>query len=161
MDLQQLEEMVQKVEEIPSTIDLKQPLGEIRDYVWQETKKNFDAESSPDGVPWPELAESTKKRKKRQARQGRGSLKKLVETGVMKEAVTGDSPGAVNETTPTSWEGGVNVVDERGKDYPPIHDQGGPVIPQREFMGLTDAMQDKIADIAAEHVLKEVERVFG
>lgn len=95
---------------------------------------------SPDGTPWPALAESTVKRK--------GHSRILVDTTLLSESVINpEHPQHVREVLDTGLTFGTAVP------YGIFHQQGGPKLPRREFLGMNEESVDQVANRVADHAV--------
>lgn len=107
-----------------------------------ETKMNFHRGASPDGIPWVPL--------KRPRKKGQTRDKPLRDRGLLMASASANTsgPGAVRDVTTHSLEYGSSL------HYGGYHQTGTEFIPQRQWLGMTEATADKVARIVADFVAK-------
>jgi len=101
--------------------------------------------------PWKELAESTKRRK-----QAKGQpLTPLIATGRMRRAFVeqDSSPDSIIQIRPLEFIYGVNEGPD-GVFYGKFHQQGGPRLPKRPVLRITENVRQIIGDIIQGHIVK-------
>lgn len=153
--------------------DTKPLLRAMGVYLGGQAKRSFDEQRSPDGVPWkPRAMPRNRPRDRKAARSGRGTGQKLLrDTNLMMAAASASaaSPGSVYELTDTYLEQGVAMdrawwhqhgvlhpirpKTKRALSWPgaehPVKSTSG--IPARPFLGITDAMADRLALYALDY----------
>lgn len=83
--------------------------------VREDAKKNFDAGTSPDGVPWAPLKFT----------RARGGDKPLRDRGILMASMQGRGTGSVSIISGATLEQGTNL------DYAGIHQSGGVIVPTK------------------------------
>lgn len=120
--------------------------------------ENFDAATSPTGTKWPERADHNSKNPK--------SHPLLDDTGALRDAATGVGPGVIlrKEEDGTVLVVGVDKsVNQGGIPGAGVHNFGFPDknIPQREFLGVTEAAMDRVEQAAADWAAESVAVLIG
>lgn len=113
-----------------------------RPLILQNVRDNFTSSVSPDGVQWP-------------ARKIVGDGHPLlIDTGALLQAATGGGAGHVSQIGPRSMALGV----DESIPYAAIHNYGGETrpMPQREYMGASEATEEEIAEALADYLLPTV-----
>lgn len=119
------------------------------EYLELSVRDNFDAESSPDGVPWPSLSPRYAARK---AANPRAQAKTLAYSGALRDTIVALSGSDfVRLTSALSTPGG-------GYSLAAIHQFGAPrrKIPARPFLGVNGASGAEFADTD----VQEVQRIL-
>jgi phage gpG-like protein len=101
-------------------------------------RARFIAEISPDGIPWPALADSTIARKKKKGITN--PAKKLIETGAMYRAfgeISGRNAGLLAINTGLGFR--VGIDDPELTMRARVNNYGSFRVPAREFMGLSES----------------------
>lgn len=99
--------------------------------VFRDVIKHFELESGPDGK-WPEWSNSYRKK---MANIGKLSNKKLQDTGRLRQSFTEKEYRI--ESDAIVWFNPAKT--SKGFPYAYAHDTGGPILPQREFMWLSNS----------------------
>lgn len=102
----------------------------------------FREERAPDGTPWPKL------------KHRRGKI--LQDTGKLRGSITGVGRGAgqgFDRRTRLSMEVGTNI------DYGKFHQYGTSSIPKREFLGVSDHLADRMAELAGDWLEAELGKI--
>ena len=157
IDIGELGERIRRVAEV-ADVSYEPALRQVAVLLASETKQNFESSREPDGRPWKPL----------KVRKG----KPLVDTGLLMASiaaaarsldtttpqtpveVTGGAESQI-DITPTSLVFGTRV------DYASYHQFGTGRIPAREFLGITDAMVDKIGLIAEDFAEQTIIDALG
>ncbi len=107
----------------------------------QSVRDNFTSSASPDGSDWPP-----------RKRIGDGHPL-LIDTGALLQAATDGGSGHIERLEPRGLVKGVQggVV-----PYAAVHNYGGLVMPQREFMGLHDRGEQAVSELLADFVTQEL-----
>lgn len=122
----------------PSSVLMKELGGIISATVFQDIIDHFQQEEGPDG-PWNEWSVSYRKQMER---IGKGNNRILQDTGRLRNSFTPGNYRAQSD--------GVLFFNpaktKRGFPYAAAHDEGGPKLPQRRFMWLSDAALENVAE---------------
>jgi len=113
-------------------IDLSEPMRDVEQLLVEKTREGIESACSPDGTPWPDLAESTLKQRLREG----GDTKPLQHLLDYIES-SSDSRGASLEITHPAAA---------------YQDAGTDRIPARPLVGVTAETADRIAEIIGDHV---------
>jgi phage gpG-like protein len=145
-----------------------------------ESKGCFDQSRDPDGNPWAALRRPRERKRDKRARGGGGGQKPLRDSDVLMLSVTARGEGHVEELGPTSLRWGTNLpyagTHQEGKTIRVPEwraEQGGKPrvfkaadgkavftrhirayeveIPARPFLGVTDRLAGRMADMAADY----------
>lgn len=139
---------------IDAGINPRPALLEIGEELVDSTKKRFESQSGPDGVPWERNSELTKSRKggRDQPLTHDGALGKEIYYDV----VGGDTleVGSTMEYAGTQQFGAKQGQFGRSKRNTPI--PWGD-IPARPFIGISDADEEKIIDIFNDYLQNQIE----
>lgn len=135
----------------PPKLDFTEPLKEVRDIIRRETLDNFLGQHDPDGIPWAEWSESTRRRN-REPRKGRltghaSRSRILFETGALE-----GSFGDVDELSSTRLRWG---TDDHVAAFHQTADDGirdAHHMPERPMIGINDRMEAEIEEIVANYV---------
>lgn len=112
--------------------------------VYRDVITHFREEEGPDG-PWAAWSEAYDARMRA---RGRGGNKILQDSGHLRQAFQPSSVRSAKEGL--VWFN--NATTRAGFPYAFAHDEGGGQLPQREFMWLSDAAMDKIAEVGANYL---------
>lgn len=142
---------------------MPQTVADTAVYLGSITRRRFMTSTDPGGNPWPEL-KRPRNRKRDKAAKGGSGQKPLWDTATLMNSASGQegATDSVSRTTAWSVEQGTNL------DYAAVHNFGhtfhrttcfgkptrpyDQVIPQREFIGITEQDADRIAEIAADNL---------
>ncbi len=126
--------LAQRIRTIRANLSLPVLTNEIGELLLQRTLRRFDAEVTPDGDDWAELADTTHKRK---ASLGYGGENKLVRTSKMRGAIA-IIRGSVEGSTFTNTGAGlrIGIDDSEVAGYARIQNNGNGRIPARRFLGI-------------------------
>ncbi|MBF0175368.1 MAG: phage virion morphogenesis protein [Magnetococcales bacterium] len=124
--------------------NLRPAMRQVAGVLADEAEQAFARETSPEGKPWPGLAESTEKQREKEGKWPGPILQ-----------VLGRLAGSVQqEYGPDHASVGTNVI------YARIHQLGGEAgrghkvyIPPRPFLGLSPSGQGEILDILQRHLM--------
>lgn len=137
-----------------ATFDFRLTLKDFSVQLAAWGKQSFDQSRAPDGSPWKPLKRARNRRRDRRARKrgGGSGQKPLRDTGVLMASMsaTAGAKGGVRIFGQASLEQGTAV------EYAAFHQQGTRHIPARPFAGLTAAMVDRLGDIAADRVARQI-----
>lgn len=116
--------------------DLTKPMTSIGEYLLTVTDQRFETETDPDGVPWKPLSPYTLRLKREL-----GLLPNILQaTGAMKRSITYAADlDSVRVGTDVS--------------YAPKHQFGLEGLPQRAFLGVSEADEAVILGILEEYIL--------
>jgi phage gpG-like protein len=129
----------------PGTVDYTRALTAVSVYLWAQAKRCFVTSSTPDGVPWPPFKRTPSRRR------GGRSAKLLIDTGLLMASTSArNARGAVRNMTRNTLEQGSNLF------YAGFQNDGTRAIPARPFVGITAAMADRIADIVADDIERQL-----
>ena len=107
----------------------------------------FQAEAGPDGDAWPELAQATIDRK------GHDTI--LVDTTRLRTSLVGGGGGdAIRDTFDEGPNAGLTFG--TSVEYSIFHQEGGPNLPQREHVGLSEQVVDVLAEETADFQVAEL-----
>lgn len=143
-----IENIIDKVERM----DFKPALEEITGVMAEQQEQNFLTESTATRDKWAELSPATVSRK------GHDII--LFETGRLKESVrsrlgTSDSIRDIQ----SGGNGGPHfVVFGTTVPYGIFHQLGTSRMPKREFLGLNENNVDRMADVVARHITRELSK---
>ncbi len=145
LSLADLPKELQQIAARLGTIDLRHALRTVALYLSSQARKAFDAQASPDGVPWAKF------KRPPSVKRGGPTSKLLRDTGILMGSLTGQASGGhVEEITAGSLRWGSNVP------YGGYHQAGTKTIPARPFLGVTPAMVGRIKLILADAVKRAV-----
>jgi len=123
-------------------VDLTEPLTTAAFYLAQEARKCFDEQRSPDGAPWAGW------KRPPSAKRGGPASKLLRNTDVLMASLAGKGQGHIESVMSASMVWGTAV------GYAAYHQYGTRTIPARPFIGVTDAMLEKIDQIVLDYLLR-------
>lgn len=136
-------------------IDFRPLVKIVRLQLVADTKRNFDGEHDPDGVPWAPLKRQ-RSRKGRAKKRGGAKDKILQDTGRLRASVASAFGGeTVNEETPDGFAWGTNVP------YGKFHQYGTRKMVARAFLGVGPRLEKSIAELTEEWVANKVMEVVG
>lgn len=149
------EQFENKIRGLSGPQDFGVVLHEVARQTRDDTRDRFMREVAPDGSDWPELAESTKDKKRRQGLP----LVTLVAHGALWESL-----GSIDEVSSDSLRWGTDDPkaqfhdsDEPRKSKARLHDSDEPNLPQRQIVGFSaeavDRIEEQVADFVEEAVL--------
>lgn len=113
-------------------------------YAFQDIIQHFSDESGPNGK-WPDWSPATQKA---YAAKGWSGNKILQATGRLRQSLL-PGRGGIRKEGSDAVRLFTNIV------YGARHNYGGGGIPQREFMWISDAAQEKMASTVAQMILEE------
>ena len=123
--------------------DLSPFMADAAELILTVTEEAFDAQRSPDGTPWPDLAPATWKRKR--------TRRKLYESGNLQGSLSADSD-AHSATV------GVGAT-SRGFAYGIVHQLGSRRVPARPFLPVDES--GALTESVKEELLELLERYLG
>ena len=121
-------------------VDLAPLFRRLSLYLVRETRRNFEEQHSPDGVPWAAFVRSPNKRR------GGPSAKLLRDRDILFGSLTAGSANHVEEIMSSSLIWGTNVP------YGGFHQDGTKNMEARPFVGITLAMTNRIEDITLDYM---------
>lgn len=128
---------------------LAAPLEECGQVLRTEFGENIDQAEDSSGIGWPPHAPATV------AKYGPHPL--LILTRRMYASLTGKSAdGNITRVDDRSAEFGTDLHTTAGFFYPGIHQTGGPRIPRREFFYAGNDVEEKMGEILADFIDREV-----
>jgi len=114
-------------------------------FVYRDVLEHFERETAPEG-PWAAWSKAYDRHMKK---IGKGSNKILQDSGRLRNTFTPDSRD--------EKKGGIvwynNAKTASGFPYAAAHNEGGPTLPKREFMWLSDSALDKMAEASLTFIL--------
>lgn len=129
----------------PAALDYSRGLRIVSVYLGAQAKQCFAGSREPDGTAWPPF------KRKPSARRGGWSAKLLVDKGLLQASMSASAAsGAVREIGRTSLEHGSNLK------YAAYQNFGTATIPARQFAGITPAMAERIEQLVADDVMRQV-----
>ena len=133
--------------------DLTPAMQDMGEYLVRTTKDRFADEKGPDGAPWEPLSERTTARKRR------NSGRILTMDGYLGgQIVCQAGPREVVAGSPLIYAGTQQFGAEKGSFGSTA--KGAPIpwgdIPAREFLGLSDADGDDLADILHDYLERQL-----
>lgn len=174
IDLSQLPAFLQAKVESIAKANFSPALKVCRQLIVSDAKDAFQQGRDPvDGSAWAPLKRPRKLKKQEIASAkkdlkaigkptdqetvrwlAKGKQKPLLDTGMMRASLTGNSAGHVEMITPTSLEVGTNLKSKKGFPYPVIHQEGGKHIPRRRFLGLSTKLIERITQVISDYAAK-------
>lgn len=127
--------------------DLTSALTKWTDEAKAELGQMMDQQVSPNGSPYAPLSPVTIKRK--------GHAKALYETGALTASVVGSGSGHVELINKDSVTLGTGH-EKKGRPVASILHHGQGNIPARPFIGVTDNMADRAAELVADDLLSQI-----
>src|SRR5262245_26052808 len=128
-------------------LDYQPSLKLVAVYLAAQARRSFDEGRGPDGRPWRPLKKPSKRR-------GGASAKPLRDTGLLMASLSARGAQHVEEYQPAALEFGTAVR------YGRYHQDGTRTIPARPFLGTTPAMDERIGEIVADQLARQVADVF-
>ncbi len=141
-DLTELGGIFLEIEEAFNNADFTKELTALLPVLETNEKSIFAMASSPVGEAWPALSPVTIARK--------GHDTKLVETGAMKASLTGTTTDSIRAVSHRGLIFGTS--DEKSI----FHQDGTSRIPQREHVGINDALCDEAVDVIADSTVEKL-----
>lgn len=126
-------------------VDLRPAMVEIRDRIWDDTKRQFDSEGAFGSGEWDPLAPSTVAGKAAAGLDPRI----LHAKGDMERALTGQSGASIGVASRDGLAIGSTLP------YPALHQSGTSRMPQRRPMQLPDRTRRDIPKIVQRYVIRE------
>lgn len=144
-DLTPLEDFIEdKIDKVENMDLLKNDLSIVID---SDIRKNFEDNKSPDGDPWAEWSEATKKYREKIGKTDE-KFKLQLDNDLYKSI----------DTEITSWGVQAGSIKGAGVKYDVIHNYGGYAglnravfIPARPWLGIGDRLNEKIKLVVKEH----------
>lgn len=153
ISLPELPRQLAMLELSPAEIDWRPTLRDWSVYLATKAKESFDRGASPDGTPWAPLKRQRNRRRDKRGRRAGGGTgqKPLRDTGLLMASMSAAAgvQGSVREFGPASLTQGTAIF------YGSFHQEGGRHLPARPFAGVTNAMADMLANIAADRLMRQ------
>ncbi|WP_397570658.1 phage virion morphogenesis protein [Schlesneria sp. T3-172] len=135
-DTSAFESLYHDMETVVQRCDYGPMLEQFQQVIAQGEEVAFRAQSTPGGVPWAPLAESTVRRK--------GHAYILVDTGDLASSLIDvDGPGNINATNSHGLMFGTDV------EYAIFHETGTSRMPARPAVGMSDETLDDLCERVA------------
>ncbi len=121
-------------------------MQKVLDLTKTELNAGFESGTAPDGSKWPALKHPRPPHRNQ-------NNKPLIDTKKLQESVVGNSQDHLEAVS------GEGLILGTYVEYAGFHQNGTSKIPQREFMGFSEEIQDQSAELVADSLIDNIDKI--